>query len=65
MKWNSSKGAELIDFKEGNLKFADTTYKENHDLSWLDLKQEVERTQSFILQKEMSQAPPTKKRKEN
>ena len=46
MKRNSSEEVELIDFKQGNLKFADTIYELSQDLSWLDLKQE--RTQSFI-----------------
>ena len=41
MKRNSSEEAELIGFKQGNLKFADTTYEQRQDLSWLDLKQEV------------------------
>ena len=63
MKRNSSEEAELIGFKQGNLKLADATYEQSQDLSWLDLKQEVERTPSLIPRKEM--APPTKKRKEN
>ena len=48
MKRNSSEEAELIGFKQGNLKFADTTYEQSQDLSWLDLKQEVEKTPSLI-----------------
>ena len=68
MKRNSSEEAELIDFKQGNLEFADNKYKQNQDLLWLDIKQE--KTLTFVLgfglRKEMSQAaPPTKKWKEN
>ena len=55
MKRNSSEEAvELIDFKQGNLEFADTTHDQSQDLLWLDLRQEVKRTPSFILRKDMS-----------
>ena len=37
-KRNSSKEGELIDFKQGNLEFADNTHEQSQDLSWLDIK---------------------------
>ena len=66
MKRNSSKEAELIDFRQGNLEFADNTYDQSQDLSWLDIKQEKTPTfvPGFVPRKEMIQAtPPTKKAK--
>ena len=39
-KRSSSKEVELIDFKQGNLEFANNTYEQSQDLSWLDIKQE-------------------------
>ena len=68
MKRNSNEEVELIDFKQGNLEFADNTYEQSQDLSWLDIKQEKTLTfvPGFVPWKKMSKAVlAIKKRKEN